>query len=314
MACHLTFFERQLIYGLLNKGKSKLEIAETLDRDRSTIYREIRRNSRHGEYQPAKAQSLADKRRLACRPPRKLDDAPTREYVRCRLANFWSPEQIAGRRQQDVPHERSQWMSRQTIYNWIKTAAPKWQNWLRRGGRPTEKRGKMSDVVRIDGRPDVINNRCRYGDWEGDTIVGKGRRNALVTLVERKSGFTRIGKADNLKADTTRRVTVQRMKDLPASLRRSVTFDNGKEFAEHEKLGKSLGLEVYFALPYRSWQRGTNENTNGLLRQFFPKGTDFSRISHHEVARVEKLLNERPRKRLGYRTPSEVLEKRRCCN
>jgi IS30 family transposase len=145
-------------------------------------------------------------------------------------------------------------------------------------------------------------------------MVGKGRRSALVTLVERKSGYARIGRADNMKAETTRRVVERRMKDLPASLRRSVTLDNGKEFAEHSQLAQTLDLEVYFALPYRSWQRGTNENTNGLLRQFFPKGTDFSRISHQEVARVEELLNERPRKRLGYRTPAEILSKRLCRN
>lgn len=184
---------------------------------------------------------------------------------------------------------------------------------LRRGGRPPEKRGKLTDCVRIDGRPEIINRRRRYGDWEGDTIVGKGRRSALVTLVERKSGYLRMGRADDMKARTTTRVTRRRMEDLPEPLRRSITFDNGKEFAEHQKLTRTLGLVVYFALPYRSWQRGTNENTNGLLRQFFPKGTDFSRISHHEVARVEKLLNERPRKRLGYRTPAEVLAKKLCC-
>ena len=117
-----------------------------------------------------------------------------------------------------------------------------------------------------------------------------------------------------MKAETTRRVAERRMKDLPASLRRGVTFDNGKEFAEHLQLSQSLDLEIYFALPYRSWQRGTNENSNGLLRQFFPKGTDFSRISHPEVARVEELLNERPRRRLGYRTPAEILPKRLCRN
>jgi IS30 family transposase len=314
MACHLTFQEREFLYRLLKKGKSKTEIAEVMGRDRSTIYRELSRNARRGGYEPELAQRLADRRRLACRPPRKLDDADTHEYVRERLEKRWSPEQIAARRQRDCRRRRSRWLCRQTIYNWIDAEAPRWRQWLRRGGRPPEKRGKLTDCVRIDGRPEVINRRRRYGDWEGDTVVGKGRRNALVTLVERKSGYARIGLAENLKAETTRQVTVQRMKDLPASLRRSMTFDNGKEFAEHQQLGQSLDLEVYFALPYRSWQRGTNENTNGLLRQFFPKGTDFSRISHQEVARVEALLNERPRKRLGYRTPSEVLKKRLCCN
>jgi IS30 family transposase len=177
-------------------------------------------------------------------------------------------------------------------------------------GRPPEKRGKLADCVRIDGRPEVINRRRRYGDWEGDTMVGKGRRSALVTLVERKSGYARIGRADAMRADTTRLAIVRCMHDLPAVLRRSVTFDNGKEFAEHCQLAERLQWATYFALPYRSWQRGTNENTNGLLRQFFPKGTDFSRISHQEVARVESLLNERPRRRLDYRTPAEVLSKR----
>jgi IS30 family transposase len=126
-------------------------------------------------------------------------------------------------------------------------------------------------------------------------------------MVERKSGYARIGRADDMKAETTTHVSKRRMKGLPASLRRSVTLDDGKEFAQHHKLSKALGLEVYFAWPHRSWQRGTNENINGLLRQFFPKGTDFSRISHQEVARVERLLNERPRKRLGYRSPAEIL-------
>ena len=145
-------------------------------------------------------------------------------------------------------------------------------------------------------------------------MVGKGRRSALLTLVERKSGYACIGRVDSMKSDMTMCVAKRRMKDLPPALRRSVTFDNGKEFAEHAILTKYLALEVYFAKPYASWQRGTNENTNGLLRQFFPKGTDFTQVSHHEVARVEQLLNERPRRRLDNRTPAEILAPRMCCN
>lgn len=147
-----------------------------------------------------------------------------------------------------------------------------------------------------------------------DTIVGQGRHSALLTLVDRKSGYTRLAKLTSLKSTETIRMAKRRLAKLPKSLRCSATFDNGKEFAEHQKLVKSLNIAVYFADPYKSWQRGTNENTNGLIRQYFPKGTDFSGISHHEVARVEKLLNERPRRRLGYRTPREVLAKRLCCN
>ena len=314
MAHHLTFQEREFLYRLKKAGQSKTAIAELMGRDRSTIYRELKRNTGQRGYRPKQAQRFANERRLVCRCPRKMEEPEVYQYVKDHLEKCWSPEQIAGRVRRDFPRQRSRWLSRQTIYNWIDDDATDWKSWLRRVGRPPEKRGKLNEGVSITGRPKVINRRRRYGDWEGDTVVGQGRRSALVTMVERKSGFARIGRADDMKAKTTRQVTQRRMKDLPASLRRSVTLDNGKEFAEHERLTQSIGLEVYFALPYRSWQRGTNENFNGLLRQFFPKGTDFSRISHQEVARVEKLINERPRKRLDYRSPAEVLAKRLCCN
>jgi IS30 family transposase len=314
MADHLTLAERKILYRLYKKGKSKTQIAELMGRHRSTIYRELKRNVGKCGYRPKQAQWLADKRQLACHRPRKMEDDGLHRYVEERLEKRWSPDQIAGRSRQDFARQPSRCLSRQTIYNWIEDRAPAWRSWLRRGGRPPEKRGKLTDCVRIDGRPEVINRRRRYGDWEGDTMVGKGRRSALATLVERKSGYTRIGRADSMRADTVRQVLTQRMRDLPPALRRSVTFDNGKEFAEHRQLAQTLNWETYFALPYRSWQRGTNENTNGLLRQFFPKGTDFTRISHQEVARVETLLNERPRRRLDYQTPAEVLAKRLCCN
>jgi transposase, IS30 family len=314
MANHLTFQERQFLYRLKRKGKANPEIAELMGRDRSTIHRELKRNAGQRGYRPKQAQRLADERRLASRRPHKMDDPEVHQYVQDRLEKCWSPEQIAGRVQGDFPRAPARWLSRQTIYDWIDAERPEWQKLLRRSGRLPEKRGKLTDVVRIDGRPNVINGRRRYGDWEGDTIVGKSRRNALVTLVERKSGYARIGRVDSMKSDRTMRVAKRRMKDLPSALRRSMTFDNGKEFAEHRKLTRGLGLEVYFADPYASWQRGANENMNGLLRQFFPKRTDFTRISHREVARVEQLINERPRKRLGYRTPAEILAPRFCCN
>jgi IS30 family transposase len=294
----------------MKEGRSKLEIGRLMGRHRSTIYRELNRNKGARGYRPQQAQRLAEARRWPCHCRAKLEDPDVRDYVEQKLEQRWSPDQIAGRARRDFPRQPRRWVSRQTIYQWIDCHATEWQPLLRRGGRPPEKRGKLVDCVRIDGRPDVINRRRRYGDWEGDTIVGKRRRSALVTLVERKSGYLRMGRVDDLKAATTSRVARRRMRDLPACLRRSVTFDNGKEFAEHQQLTRTLGLDVYFALPYRSWQRGTNENTNGLLRQFFPKGTDFTRISHHEVARVETLLNERPRKRLDYRAPNEVIAER----
>jgi transposase, IS30 family len=314
MANHLTFEERQFLYRLKRKGKSNPEIAELMGRHRSSIYRELARNAGQRGYRPKQAQRLADERRLASRRPHKMDDPDVHRYVQERLDKCWSPEQIAGRVQRDFSRAPARWLSRQTIYDWIDDQAPEWQRLLRRGGRLPEKRGKLTDCVRIAGRPDIINRRRRYGDWEGDTMVGKRRHSALVTLVERKSGYARIGRVDSMKSDRTMRVTKRRMKDLPPSLRRSMTFDNGKEFAEHQKLTRGLGLEVYFADPYASWQRGANENMNGLLRQFFPKGSDFTQISHRQVACVEQLINERPRKRLDYRTPAEILAPRLCCN
>lgn len=314
MANHLTFQERQFLYRLKRKGKPNSEIAELMGRDRSTIHRELKRNTGQRGYRPKQAQRLADERRLASRRPHKMDDPDVHQYVQDRLEKCWSPEQIAGRVQRDFPRVPARWLSRQTIYDWIDEQAPQWQSLLRRGGRLPEKRGKLTDCVRIDGRPNVINRRRRYGDWEGDTIVGKGRHSALVTLVERKSGYTRIGRVDSMKSDATMRAAHGRLKDLPPALRRSMTFDNGKEFAEHQQLTRRLGLEIYFADPYASWQRGVNENTNGLLRQFFPKGTDFTQISHRQVACVEQLINERPRKRLDYRTPEEILAFRLRCN
>jgi IS30 family transposase len=314
MAKHLNFEERQFLYRLKKKGTPKAEIARLMGRHRSTVSRELKRNTGGRGYRPKQAQRLAEQRRLACRRGWKLDDPEVHGYVREKLEKLWSPDQIAGHVRRDFPRRPARWLSRQTIYNWIDWWAPEWRGWLRRQGRPPEKRGKLSDCVSIRGRGKVINHRRRYGDWEGDTIVGKGRRSALVTLVERKSGYARLARVDDMKSATTMRAVKRRMEGLPPSLRRSMTLDNGKEFAEHETLTNRLALEVYFAQPYASWQRGTNENTNGLLRQFFPKGTDFTHVSHHEVARVEKLINERPRRRLDYRTPSEVLAKRMCCD
>jgi IS30 family transposase len=314
MASHLTFEERQFLYRLKKRGKSKLEMAELMGRHRSTIDRELMRNAGQRGYRPKQAQRKADERRLASRRPHKMDDPEVHDYVQSRLENYWSPEQIAGRLERDFPRAPARWLSRQTIYDWIDDHRPEWRPLLRRAGRPPETRGKLVDCVRIDGRPDVINRRRRYGDWEGDTIVGQGRRSALVTMVERKSGYARIGRVDGMSSDLAIRAAKRRLADLPPSLRRSVTFDNGKEFAKHRRLTRGLGLEVYFADPYASWQRGANENLNGLVRQFFPKGTDFTQVSHREVARVEHLINERPRKRHGYRTPEEILPTRFCRN
>jgi len=312
MACHLTFQEREILYRMKRFEKPIAEIAETLGRHRSSIYRELGRNTGGRGYRPQQAQRLADERREVCRQPTKMSNPELKKYVSQKLKKKWSPEQIAGRIRKDLPHKTNYRVSYQTIYNWLVTDASELREHLRRGYRRSqpETRGQLKDCVSIVGRPKVVDSKCRYGDWEGDTVVSLGRRSGIVTMVERKSQYLRVRKTTSLKSVDTMRAACCSLKDLPKDLLRTITLDNGKEFAEHQRLTDTLGTEVYFAQPYASWQRGLNENTNGLLRQFFPKGTDFTRISRRQVARVEQLLNERPRKTLGYKTPSEVLNKK----
>ena len=317
MASHLTFREREILCRLLKAKKPKAEIAELMGRDRSTIYREIKRNRGGRGYRPKQAQRKAEERQLRCRREPKMDDRKLRSLVTRLLKKAWSPDQIAKWLHREHPRNAKRHVSHQTIYTWIAQEAPELRRHLRRHGKRRngpEKRGQLVGCTSIEGRPKVVDSRRRFGDWEGDTIVSPGRRSGLVTMVDRKSGYLRIRKTTSLKSATTRRAACRSLCDLPAELRRTMTLDNGKEFAEHEQLAEDLELDIYFAKPYASWQRGTNEHTNGLLRQFFPKGTNFAWISHREVARVEKLLNERPRKRLGYRTPQEVLAKQLRCN
>jgi len=239
-----------------------------------------------------------------------------RSYVADRLRRRWSPDQIAGRSHDDFPHDRRRQVSPPTIYAWIggeEARGRRWRRYLRRLGRKRpewEKRGRLPTSVGIEGRPAVVDRRSRFGDWEGDTIVGANRRGGAVTLVERKSGYLLLARVANLPAATVREAAARRYATTLAGLRKTLTLDNGKEFAEHEQLALEAALKIYFAKPYSAWQRGTNENTNGLLRQFFPKGTDLASIPEHRFTKVQQLLNDRPRKRLGYRTPNEVIASR----
>lgn len=314
MASHLTLRDRQYLQRLVKAEKSKAEIAKLMNRHRSTIYRELDRNGDTLGYQSDRADWLAKRRRRRCHRPQKLRDIDLRLYVNDRLRQAWSPDQIAGRMRVDFPRERRWRVSAQTFYTWIKRSGGRLGRWLRLANRKPKNMNKSRDYVSIRGRPTVINARRRYGDWEGDTIQGKRKQSGLVTLVERKSGLLRIGRITDLRSPTTIDMAERCLAALPNTLRQSVTFDNGPEFAEHRRLTAKLGLAVYFAEPYKAWQRGSNENTNGLLRQYFPKGIDFKQITAREVARVEQLLNERPRRRLKYRTPIEVLAKLLCRN
>lgn len=309
MAQQLTLFEREQIAQFRGQRLSNAEIGRRLGRNRSTIGRELTRNSDGANYWASNAQQKAVARRK--QRPRKMADARLNEYVRYGLVRHWSPEQIAGRSRRDFRGQRRRWLSHSTIYRWIAgdTYRQHWESFLRFGRRrrEPETRGKLPARAEIAGRPAVVDARCRFGDWEGDTVVGKQRRSGLVTLVERKSGFGLVAKVQRLKAQNVARSAKRQLAPLPRGLRHTATFDNGKEFARHERIAQATGIAIYFARPYHAWERGSNESFNGLLRQFFPKGTDFTGISPLEVKHVHNLLNDRPRKRLGYRTPREVL-------
>jgi IS30 family transposase len=301
---------------MLRAGKLQTQIADRLGRSKATISRELRRNRSRNGYWAVAAQRKAERRRSGRPWVAKMERPEVRHYVQQRLRWRWSPDEIAGRSRSDFPRERRRHVSHQTIYTWIRrqqTAGKRWQRYLRRLGRrqpERENRGRLPASVSIERRPAVVDRRGRYGDWEGDTIVGANRRGGAVTLVERKSGYLLLGKVPNLKAATVRRAAAQRYGTTPAALRKTLTLDNGKEFAEHEQLEVEAALKIYFAKPYCAWQRGTNENTNGLIRQFFPKGTDLANIPEYRFTKVQQLLNDRPRKRLGYRSPNEVLASR----
>jgi IS30 family transposase len=313
MAMHLTPLERESISHWLRDNVAKAEIARRLGRHRKTIFNELKRNSiprSYGgrrRYCAALAQQKADQRRHYSRG-KKMDCPAIREYVEKRVKDWWSPDQVSHRIRVDFPHDPRLRISPPTIYQWIYTHDHRrpWERCLRDFPPRKRHRSKIPKAVIIENRPAEVERRERLGDWEGDTIVGAGRSGAVVSLVERKSGYLLLIKVKNLKSATVRRAIYRRMKHLPADLRRTITFDRGKEFAGYQRLQRSLGLAVYFADPHSPWQRGTNEHTNRLVRQYFPKGTRFDDISHAAVARAETQLNNRPRKRLGYRTPHEM--------
>jgi transposase, IS30 family len=240
-----------------------------------------------------------------------MEDPEINRQVRAGLAQEWAPEQITGRMKQQHPDCADHVVSPQTIYAWIKQDEDRehWQSFLRRRGKRPYRRKNTpltGDAARIDQRPEVIEQRLRLGDFEGDTVLGPARTGGLATLVDRKSRFTIVVKVQSKNADHVHQKLKQRLKELDQQRRCSITFDNGTEFARCHRLEQHLGMKLYFADPGCPYQRGTNENTNGLIRQYFPKGTDFRDISHHQVRRAEKLLNNRPRACLRFRTPAEV--------
>ena len=311
----LTENERYQIYALLKVGLTQKEIADQLNRSPSTISRELKRNHGLKGYRPAQAQRFSDKRRRYAYKAKKLTDEVV-GWIKKLLRQELSPQQVVDYldKHKDVS------LHPETIYLLIykeKISGGNLHQHLRIASKPYrkrygsyERRGKIKNRRDIDDRPAIVDRRSRIGDWEGDTIVGKGRKSALLTMVERKTLYTVIVRLTGKRADLLADATIANMAGLKSKIK-TITFDNGLEFAEHTKIAQKLGADIYFAHPYASWERGTNENTNGLIRQYFPKGTDFNKVTDQQVKFVMDRLNNRPRKTRGCCSPNELFNGQR---
>ena len=314
---HLTEEERYQIDDLQREGYNQTEIAIKIGRSPSTLSRELRRN--HGErgWKPRQAQLKAVNRLVlrGVNNSRKVSESAWQYAVKNLTEDQWSPEQIAGR----AKLNGLETISHETIYQRIledKNAGGTLYTHLRckkkrkkRYGSARSKRGVIPNRVDIDQRPAIVDSRKRTGDWEGDTIIGSHDGGAVIaSMVERKSRFTVLAKSKNKTTTAVTKSINRRMLPI-ADLVHTITLDNGKEFSLHKKLSGILDADIYFAKPYHSWERGLNENTNGLVRQYFPKKISFDNMTEHDLQRVAKKLNHRPRKCLGYKTPFEVFSK-----
>ena len=307
---HVTQEERCQIYALKSIGMSVREIARTLDRAHSTVIREHKRNSGKRGYRFKQAHRKAALRRQeASRRPTKMTPAFIK-LIEERLAYQWSPEQIAGRLKIEgfgISHE--------TIYKHVwaeKRSGGLLYKHLRHRAKPYNKRsekhagrGFIANRVDISKRPLVVETKSRIGDWEGDTIVGAQHKGAIVSYVDRHSKYTLLHQVKRRTAALVTEATLKKMTPLPHPVM-TITYDNGKEFSFHEKIAKSLNAQCYFARPYHSWERGLNEHTNGLVRQYLPKSETLDKVADSVIEFIENRLNNRPRKSLQYRTPFEV--------
>lgn len=301
---HLSQIERYQIYSLMKANQSITQIAEQLGRHKSTISRELGRNEGCRGYRPKQACELALNRSQGSRNAREVEPWVKRE-ADVLLGLQWSPEQIAGK----LP------VSHETLYLhvyadkanggklWKNLRCQKQKRKRYAGGH--DRRGQIPNRRPLSERPGHIEDRKQVGHWEGDTVIGANHKQAIVTVVERKSGYAVIAKVENKTADLVSAAIVNRLKPFGTKVK-TLTFDNGKEFCGHGKIDEALGSTSYFARPFASWERGSNENFNGLLRQYVPKKRSMESITDEEIRMIENRLNNRPRKRLGFRTPAEV--------
>lgn len=309
----LTREQRYQIYALKKAGHNQSRTGDLIGCHKSTISRELRRNCGQKGYRPYQADELAFDRQ--CDAYRARIGPQTWRQVELLLRQDWSPEQIAGR----LKLENQPTVSHECIYLYV-YADKRRGGTLHRHLRSQKKqrkrysgyirRGQIPNRTSIEKRPKIVARRGRFGDWEADTIVGARHKGGIVSAVERKSKLTRLRKLASKGAAEMKKNCVALLGPLAAKVH-TITVDNGKEFCEHEQIAAELQARIYFAHPYSSWERGLNENTNGLVRQYFPKKYEFARITVSDLQQVEDKLNNRPRKTLGYRTPNEVFFKQR---
>ena len=319
--CHLSSEERYVISHLALCDLSLREIGRRIGRHHSSISREIKRNrptyADDAVYWYDAAQQYADQRKVKARHWRKKSNRQLVHYVQRKIIDDWSPEEITGRLIADYPNNEQMRISHEAIYQWIYADAVNGGNLyihLRRCHKKRRKqrrygslRGLIPGRVSISQRPQAVDQRARFGDWEGDTLEGAKGSGAIATHVERKSRFLVAAKLADKAAKTMTIASASAFKRIPKRMRKTLTVDNGKEFAQFKQLENITGLCIYFADPYSAWQRGCNENTNGLIRQYLPKGTNFKNINNNDLAIIVKKLNHRPRKCLNYQTPHEVI-------
>lgn len=319
--CHLSEHERVCIFYQRGIQFTPAQSGRMLGRHRGTIGRELKRFRAapiwgyFKFYLPDHAHRLAGETRARPRGPRWIKHRPLLAYVKQKLLMKWSPEQIAGRLLLDHPDDPQMRVSHTSIYRWIKIdrqgGGDQWKQLRqsrkrrRRAYGSGPRRSRIPERVGIEQRPARADQRREIGHWESDTV--QARHGRLATHVDRKSRYLLIGRMTDGTAGQFNAASLRRFSTLPARCRKTLTADNGSEFTGHQQLSRRLGFKTFFADPYSSWQRGTNENTNGLIRQYVPKGCDLSTVSHQRVAWIERALNNRPRKCLGYRTPDEVM-------
>lgn len=318
----LTLNERIVIETLLKENKSKSYIAKQLNRNRSTITREVNNwvINPTDKYSATIADFYAKDDYLNKRNQDKINTYKKLKYfVYKGLLSGFSPEQIAGRIKLLHPNDTIMSISYEAIYQHIYKhrqsylgkklikLLPYHHHKKRQNRKFGSKKSRIKDQVNISQRPEQVDLRLEIGHWEGDLMIGVGQKSAIGTIVERKTRFTFIVKIENRKSKTVTQQFAKIINTMPKFIRKTMTYDNGMEMANHKWLTKKTRMDVSFANPYSSWERGTNENTNGLIRRFFPKGTDFNKIAIEQLKHAETALNNRPRKVLGYKTPNEMI-------